>query len=260
MKRILILLMALAILGCKDRSAHHVPPVTDIEQDIDVFPTAVHTEWQSVINSDSLKILYHPQAYKVFPDGTYIKGQDAINKFYQDANLEIGEVYSDTLLTADKNGHYAYEIGGFLTKKGQPYKHLIIWNLQSSIPVRELEMFAETEFYQPALKEIDNSRREWVRYCNTHDAKALVNAMYIDSALYYNHKPMVIGQAALTEEYAYMNQASYNLDLTPLYSAQVSDELVYEIGQCSGSYNGKYVIVWEKQADNRWKVFLDSNK
>jgi ketosteroid isomerase-like protein len=39
----------------------------------------------------------------------------------------------------------------------------------------------------------------------------------------------------------------------------VNDNLVYEIGQCKGTYKGKYILVWKKESDGVWRVFIDSN-
>jgi len=56
-----------------------------------------------------------------------------------------------------------------------------------------------------------------------------------------------------------MSRESYSLRLTPIKTGQVKNNIVLEIGQCSGSYNGKYIIVWKKNALGKWEVFLDSN-
>jgi hypothetical protein len=39
----------------------------------------------------------------------------------------------------------------------------------------------------------------------------------------------------------------------------VNQELVFEIGQGSGSYNGNYLLVWKKGEDDVWRILLDSN-
>ena len=56
-----------------------------------------------------------------------------------------------------------------------------------------------------------------------------------------------------------MNNKNYRLKLEPLIVKPVSKNLVFEIGQCSGSYDGKYILVWGKDVDGMWKIIIDSN-
>ena len=83
--------------------------------------------------------------------------------------------------------------------------------------------------------------------------------MYSENTLYYNHKPLVVGRELLIEEYSYMNRENYQLTLNPIVVDQVNDKLVFEIGQCKGSYGGKYIIIWRKEESGKWEVFIDSN-
>jgi hypothetical protein len=77
--------------------------------------------------------------------------------------------------------------------------------------------------------------------------------------MYYNHKPIVQGTENLIQEYGYMNRESYSLQLDPKKSVIVNANFVFEIGQCSGSYGGKYVLIWKKEADGNWRIYIDSN-
>lgn len=260
MKRILLFWIIIAALGCKDREAHKVPPV-DGKKGIVSVSAIANESWREALANGEGKIaaLYLEEAYKIYPDGNHILGDSSIAYYYTQTGAEIAEIYTDTLIVADKEGRYAYEIGGFLTDAGAPFKHLIIWNTTAEEPLREVELIAETQYYSEATEELETARELWMEYCNANNAGALIENMYTDNALYYNHKPMIFGRPPLIEEYSYMNNPEYSLKLQPLYLAQVTNELVYEIGQCSGSYRGKYVIVWEKQPGGNWQVLFDSN-
>ena len=67
------------------------------------------------------------------------------------------------------------------------------------------------------------------------------------------------GRTALTNEYAYMNNPNYRLKLNPILVEPVSNDIVFEFGQCEGSYNGKYVLVWQKTKNGEWQVLFDTN-
>ena len=249
-------MITVVIISCKNREGSAGP-----EQRGEMATSPENQAWQEVLanGKEALASLYLNSAYKIFPDATVIAGDSAIAAHYEKAKVPIREIYTDTVITEDANREFAYEIGGFLTDTGTPYKHLIIWNHKTDPPLREIEVIAETKYYSPAPEELDEARERWMELCNAHNAADLINTMYTEDALYYNHKPMISGREPLVKEYSYMNNPDYSLKLSPLYTAQVSNELVYEIGQCSGSYKGKYVIVWEKQDDGNWQVFFDSN-
>ena len=106
---------------------------------------------------------------------------------------------------------------------------------------------------------INKRRAEWIERCNEHDASVLVDEVYAAVPLYYNHKPMIADKEALKEEYGYMNNPEYSLHLNPLHVEKVNSEMIFEIGQCSRSYNGKYILVWKKGENERWSVWIDSN-
>ena len=109
------------------------------------------------------------------------------------------------------------------------------------------------------LAEIDQSRKEWMELCNAHKAEELVTEKYTSDAYYYNRGRLLQGTKSIIQEYGYMNRASYSLKLTPKHVVFVTPNIVYEIGQCSGSYLNPYMLLWEKQADGNWQVRMDSN-
>ena len=56
-----------------------------------------------------------------------------------------------------------------------------------------------------------------------------------------------------------MDSPSYKLQLNPEHIEVVSEDIIYEIGICNGSYPLPYVLVWNKQPDGEWKIYFDSN-
>ena len=126
--------------------------------------------------------------------------------------------------------------------------------------VRELEFTAKNDTAALNFNEgIAERRALWIRLCNEHNAEKLVTQLYSENALYFNHKPLVKGTDDLVKEYGYMNYPDYSLTLDPLAVETVADDLIFEIGQCSGSYQGKYILIWKKEPDGIWRIFFDSN-
>lgn len=152
----------------------------------------------------------------------------------------------------------SYEIHT-LSGRQKTYRQLLILREQDGSKKRALEMSAPIDDAPLDSAGIARARDEWMRLCNAHQPARLVETVYHPQAIYYNHKPVVIGTRAISEEYQYMAAPNYQLSLRPLALEPVNEWLAYEIGQCSGSYGEKYVIVWQKTADGEWKVLMDSN-
>lgn len=217
--------------------------------------------WLAAVNSQSetLQNLYTPDALKIMEDGSLVEGNKQIAHHYHYTNSRIEATRTDTVILANGDRKIEYEMGGYHTTNGKKFKHIVIWQRANGDRKRTFEYIAQVTSTSYDLSDIDSRRQQWIELCNKHDASALIQEMYSDSTLYYNHKPIVKGREALAKEYSYMNNEKYELSLHPIIVDSVNEEIVIEIGQCKGSYNGKYIIIWKKNQNNKWEVFIDSN-
>ena len=218
--------------------------------------------WTTFINEnlDSLSQCYVDQAVKISPDGTVALGRDEIISHYRDLDLFIRSIKTTAKIEAHEQRRIHYEIGEFQTDSGDDYTHVIIWQGHGAKGLRELEFVAPADpGSRIDMEELDQRRNLWMELCNEHKVEELVAKMYAEHPIYYNHKPLVLSAEELIEEYAYMTRPQYTLHLKPLHTEIVNQGLVYEIGQCSGSYGGKYLIIWQRKDGGTWKVLVDSN-
>ena len=251
----LLTFIVLFILSCNT----NVEKTT--EQDSPQTTTSENDTWLNQFNSnkDALANLYFESAIKIHPNGEVLVGRDAIIKDWEKVNWEIKSITELKKVVTHKSNTYKYEIGEFKNSNDETFKHLIIWNTKGKTNMRELEFVAKAEKSSSYTTEIDHRRNEWMKICNSHDAKKLVHQLYSENAIYYNHKPVVIGRESITKEYSYMNGEKYQLRLSPIHLEEVTENLAFEIGQCSGTYGGKYMIVWQKDETGKWYVLMDSN-
>ena len=215
---------------------------------------------QAVTENAGLDSLYVPNAIGILVNGSFYEGLSAIKAHLSTLYPEgIDTIYNLAREIAGRDSSYTYELSAY-SSQGEHYRQLCIWNQQETTPKRELEFLAKANLSQrPDSTVLDTFRQLWIERCNAHDAYTLVAKSYTPNALYYNHKPLVIGTEAIATEYSYMNRAQYSLLLTPLVVEMVNPDLAFEIGQCSGSYGSKYVLVWQRNEKGIWQVLFDSN-
>lgn len=202
------------------------------------------------------EIQYTENAIKVFADGSYIMGKDKIANYYSENPMPA--VPRASMAKEVANAYLNYEMNAFVVNK-KAYKEVVI-TTNGENPKRDFEFVVMEEATAKVdLASIKAARKKWVELCNAHNADALIEQLYHDPTLYYNHRPPVTSKAELAKLYSYMNNPAYNLDLKPIHTAAVADDLALEIGQCSGSYPGKYIIIWKKHPKFGWQVLVDSN-
>ncbi|MBT8267033.1 MAG: nuclear transport factor 2 family protein [Bacteroidia bacterium] len=216
-------------------------------------------KWMQAINDnpESLESLYSKNAIVISNTGDILKSRDEILEAVLNSDFKVQEV--STIKIIEANANYDYEIGSFKNKDGELMKHFIIWKTSGDTILRELEFLAEASLTDVNIEDINTARAAWMSNCNANDANALIENVYSENTLYYNRGRLLMGRSDLITEYQYMNNPSYKLTLNPLHVEVVNDSIVFEIGQCKGSYNGKYMLVWKKNKAGKWQVLFDSN-
>ena len=213
----------------------------------------------SVSNQDFAPFDYSENAVKITQEGEILKGKEKIDEYHKKVQFSPQSFESRKKLMANERRGLEYEIGEYSDKDKTKIKTLIIWKNSDSQKVIDFEVAVNSEDNDLDSSVLDCRREEWMKLCNDHKVEALVRNLYSSNTIYYNHKPVVIGHEDLIQEYGYMNNEKYSLTLSPIVIEPVSSDFIYEIGQCSGGYNGKYILIWRKEGDGQWRVFIDSN-
>jgi ketosteroid isomerase-like protein len=223
---------------------------------------SANAKWMRYFNqrSDSLALLYHEDAIAVYPKGYQFIGRDTILALLSQSSTQLCLVQPQQTFVANAERGLVYEIGSLVLSDEEQYKQLVIWQNTESGKQRVFEFAALVGPVNPGDRAyLDERRKWWMKFCNAHHIKALVWELYSEQTLYYNHKPLVIGRDSLLREYAYMEAEDYQLSLTPLVVELVNESVAIEIGQCAGSYNGKYILIWQRDEDGEWRIYVDSN-
>ncbi len=260
----LLVTFLLVASACNPKSRKSEDTLVSYEQNCQTTyadSTDVNYLWACFLNNgttDSLKTVYSNNSIKVVESGEVISGLQNISDDYRKNDFSIDTVYSIKRIAANATKTYDYEIGAFTTENEALFKHLLIWNNQYP-QKRVFEFIAESTKAIPVDPGIHAQREKWIALCNLHNATQLVTELYHANALYFNHKPVIVGWDAIAKDYQYMNDKNYSLRLEPIKLEMVAENLAYEIGQCIGTYNGKYLLVWKKDGKGDWKILVDSN-
>ncbi len=217
-------------------------------------------DWAETVNgaSDVIANYYTDAAYHVNPDGSFVQGAENIAQWWQEQGIIIDSLAVIREIQPHVNT-YRYQIMYLHALDGNSWKQLAIWNVQGEEPLLELEVVDMVAPVMNYKAQLEAQRQIWMTHCNAHQVSQLVNEVYAPNALYYNHDLLDVGRETIINTYQYMARPDYNLHLEPIIIEPVNEELAYEIGQCSGSYPGKYVLVWKKDETGKWHILLDSN-
>ena len=232
-------------------------PNEDVENPKD--SRTANQQWMQAINTkdlSTLEKLYTKDVYGLSPKGIDFSNRDSLLMIVKKNDFKVKDVRTIRRISA--NANYDYEIGSFKNANDGLMKYVLIWDTSQLTDKRVLEFLDFANESVIDFKEIDIQREAWIKHCNAHNARELIQTLYTQNTMYYNHRPMVVGRVNLIPLYSYMNNPNYQLTLEPLVVESVSKELVYEIGQCKGSYNGKYILIWKK-TEQGWQVLFDAN-
>ncbi len=263
-KNTFLLCILLIIIGCKEYK-HQEPKK---EEALEIVQSERipdnYVDWVNAINSDNSDALqnsYATNAIKIISVDSIIHSSSQIADYYISLKKNITSITSIFKVEANRERGITYEIVKYKTDAHKEFVQLVIWSTENEKILRSFEFTETSDLVSNTIDttEISKRRKLWMELCNAHDAKNLVNQLYSVNTMYFNHKPIVKGRKNLIKEYSYMNSTNYSLQLHPTKLEVVNDNFVFEIGQCRGSYNGKYILIWKKDADGNWNIYIDSN-
>lgn len=265
LKSIILSFLILTIIGCKQRENKK-------ENTTDTKTKIIRSErvpdnlvgWVNAVNGNNTKSIqnsYETNAVKIVSSDSIINSSAKIADYYTIQENKITSIESLFSVEANKERKINYELVRYKIDELKEFIEIVIWRMKGQNVIREFEFTQEVTSKSAEIDttKIAERRKLWIKLCNSNNAENLVQQLYSSNTIYFNHKPIVQGVKDVIKEYDYMNNINYNLNLQPMKLEVVNANFAYEIGQCSGSYNGKYILVWKKESNGIWKIYIDSN-
>lgn len=136
------------------------------------------------------------------------------------------------------------------------------WKKEIDIILTLSENLEEPDLY--LSKELDAERKKWVELANQHNPENHIQQSYTEDATYFGNGQKSDGRIEIAERYFYMENPNYQVDLVKENLWTISESYILEIGRYftgpdKVGAGGLYIILWETQEDNSWKIELDFN-
>ncbi len=105
---------------------------------------------------------------------------------------------------------------------------------------------------------INSGRNLWMEHSNNNRPDLVVNEVYATDAYYLNRGKLLNSQKAIIEEYDYMLNPGWAIQLVEQGVLQINNKTILEIGTYANG-QGQYLLIWYLQEDGSWKIGLDFN-
>lgn len=157
--------------------------------------------------------------------------------------------------------HY-FEIGYYRSMESGEniFAFIIAWKKTEGQWLKELEVL-HPKANNPMVNRflIEMIRKDWMKYANAHQPDELVKKVYTKDAVYLQDGIMHKGTSSIVEQYQYMKNSDWQIDLTAKEVLLVDHDIVFEIGEYHNPEKGHYLLVWKKETRGPWKATLDFN-
>lgn len=219
-------------------------------------------EWVNLLNGvieeNSTDKIYLPVAVVDYTLGI-TQGKNIVNDL-KTLKVLIGNIKSTELIGRTIGGdNNIMEIGKIFGELGS-FGYTTAWRKIDN------QYYIEYQIVKPInldssidLEEVDQQRKEWELQSNNHRPDLVLQNVYHPEAFYLNRNELTKGRKAITERYGYMKNENWKITLTPNELLPVTSHLVMEIGIYRSNGEGQYLLIWEKDTDEKWMVSLDFN-
>lgn len=227
---------------------------------------SLQNEWISSVNKgESFQQLLFPKGYLLYFDGntTFSSQERPVDDFGIDGKLadyqQIKQFKHDefrSLTLAD------------VSQDQKQYALLTGWKKTGTTWTKEIDVLltqiSDSKVSNSVKQQLDKKRTEWVELANQHNPANHIRTSYTKDAVYFSNGMRSDGYSGITERYEYMKNPNYQVDLEASYLRQISDTQILEVGRYftgkeRQGNGGIYVILWQKQSDEDWKIGMDFN-
>lgn len=228
--------------------------------------SSIQSDWISSVNKgESPEQLLFPRGYLLYVDGNVIRAgeQSSADDLWIDGKLADYQ----QIRQFEHDEFRFLTLGDVLLDQNE---HVLVtgWRKTETGWTKEIDLLlpqtSDSGISESVNRQLVKEREEWVELANQHEPAIHIRTSYTKDAVYFSNGEQSDGHSGITERYAYMKNPNYVVDLEASYLRQISDTRVLEVGRYftgkerRGS-GGIYVILWQKQSTDDWKIGVDFN-
>lgn len=233
---------------------------------------AANKKWLKAANKKESSIvidnLYFNKACIFYPKGEEgIKVYEKFNEPFVSLAEHLVKIKKIKTLHAVENkiGNFL-EIATIKSKNKNNFSSITAWHKDQGKLRKEVHLVypISIDYFKSAKSgiydsNIDQARKLWVDFSNSHRPTKLLKVLYTKDALYFNQGVLYKGAKEIDEKYSYMSNKNWKIKLYADKVLQISKDKALEIGHYVSNGKGHYIIVWKKDTEGNWKVEFDFN-
>ena len=207
---------------------------------------------------DSYQNGFLPEFHLMYQGNVY-NDQEQVVEIYQDLIAMIGDSGNCQLLHKTVTASGNVMSISVITTVNRSYAILSAFRNLKGAFSKEFEFIIPIEDSNKAdHKSINKMRELWVNHSNNNRPDLVVNEVYSANAFYLNRGKLLNDRPLIIEEYKYMLNPGWSIELVEQGFLQVNENISIEIGTYA-NYRGQYLLIWSRQSDESWKIALDFN-
>ncbi len=239
-----------------------IKPKTKIEKCTDELKENRNL-WIKYYNSGSDKIskLYIKDG-ALFTENSMTSGNENVSNFLLNKNkLNIKSFKTEKIILHDLNN--ILELGFLETDDFDKIYYLTAWNKINGFWLRELDVLYPKNNVIQNTNKINLARLNWVEMLKAHDIIDLVDCLYLKNSIYFYNGKINHGRENVVKAFieSGMAEENFNMNLHPIDVLLIQEKVAFESGEylINNQTKGHYLLVWNKDEDDSWKIVLDFN-
>jgi len=251
------LLVSLFVIFCSDISTAQVSK--ELQR--------AHKKWLHRVNKNSKRLdrLYLKQSLLITQDETVFGQMPIMQLVAQKREFYKSLSSSHSIKLFEHSDRKVLDIGNIFM---EDENDMIIDTLFYVIAWRRVgdDWFHEVDIIFPADKiatgggELNRPRSAWIQYANSDQVELLANGLFLPDGMYLNNSELSKGHPAIARRLEFMKNPNFHINLETKELYAVEKKTVIDIGNwITNEFVGYYLIIWKKDENDSWKIFLYFN-
>ncbi|MBN1465200.1 hypothetical protein JXA02_05520 [candidate division KSB1 bacterium] len=227
----------------------------------------MRNKWLSRVNknSKSLERLYLKQALLITREEVAFGQQQVVQLIGQRRDLFDGLSSAKSRNLFEHSDRKILDVGALYIEDDQDnitdsLHYVTAWRKVGDDWLREVDIILPMVKTDAVGDDIGPRRAAWVKYANGDDPESMATELFLHDAMYLNNSEMSKGYAEIAKRLSFIVNSTFHINLTEKQVYGVDDRTIIDIGNwITAEFVGYYLILWQKDEHDVWKIYLYFN-